>query len=139
MHCLTDYDIKILIAFYESLEGKREYSNFLLENGFAELSALSNAIQSDIDAVYWLINNGFPEFGILSNAIDNEYNAVKWLDDHHCTFLALFAAACRQEEDAIKWFVEKDLKIFIMMIKTIQEILLFQSYDSSNYHKIRKS
>jgi len=139
MHCLTDYDIKILLAFHESLKGYKKFGDFLLQSGFPELTALSNAIQSDIEAVHWLLKSDFPEFGVLSNAIDNEEHAIKWLQKHNCHFLDLFAAACRKEDDAIKWFVEKDLTIFVMMIMTIHEILLQQAYDSSNVHKLRKS
>ena len=139
MRCLTDYDIKILLAFHESLKGNKKFGDYLLQSEFPELTALSNAIQSDIEALYWLLQNNFPEFGILSNAIDNEEYAIKWLQKYDCRFLDLFAAACRQEDEAIRWFVKNDLRIFIDMIMTIHEILLHQSYDSSDVHKLRKS
>ena len=51
MHCLTDYDVKILVAFNESLKGKRKFTNLFINNGYPELAALSSAIHSDTDAL----------------------------------------------------------------------------------------
>jgi hypothetical protein len=139
MHSLTDYDVKLLLALNESLKGKRVFTDFFVHNGFPELAALSNAIHSDTDALQWLFDNGYPEFAVLSNAIDNEPHAIAWLDRYNCSFLATFAAACRKDDGAIKWFADKQLFVFIMLICTIHDILKFQSWDSSDIHKIRRS
>ena len=85
--------------------------------------------------MHWLLNNGYPEFAVLSNAIDGEENAIKWLEKYNLTFLSTFAAACRQETEAIKWFADRDLRVFIMIIATIHDILRFQSWDSSDWHR----
>ena len=138
-HCLTDYDIKLLLGFNESLKGNRQFDKIFIDSGFPELAALSAAIHSDTDALYWLLNNGFPEFGILSNAIDGEDNAIAWLERYRLDFLSKFAAACRQDVDALKWFADNDLKVFLMIITTIQDILKFQSWDASDWHKLRRS
>ncbi|MDY0015385.1 MAG: hypothetical protein RBS13_04175, partial [Bacteroidales bacterium] len=58
---------------------------------------------------------------------------------HNLHFMLLFAAACRKEDEAIKWFVDNDLRVFILLIRTIHDILLFQSWDSSDIHKRRRS
>ena len=139
MHCLTDYDTKVLLAFNESLKNDKKFTQFLIENGFPELSALSCAILSDTEALDWLFNNGYPEFGVLSNAIDNEELAIKWLEKYDCSFLSIFAAACRKNDKAIKWFVDNNLELFILIIKNIHDILLFQSWDSSDIHRLRRS
>ncbi len=139
MHCLTDYDIKLLMAFNESLKGKRKFTDFFFNNGFPELAALSSAIHSDVDALNWLFNNGYPEFAILSNAIDNEPHAIEWLLKYELHFLSVFAAACRRDDAAIKWFVDNDLRVFILLIRTIHDVLMWQSWDSSDIHKIRRS
>lgn len=139
MHCLTDYDIRILIAFNLSLLKDNQFSEFLLHNGYPELEALAQAIHSNEVALQWLLNNGYPEFAALSNAIDNDDGAIAWLKKYHCDFLSTFAAACRKEDDAIKWFVDRKLKLFILMIDNIHHILLYQSWDSSDFHKLRRS
>ncbi len=138
LHSLLDYEPKIIIAWGESLKGKRKFTDFLMTNGFPELAALSNAINSDLEALKWLMANGYPEFAILSDAIDDEDLAIEWLKRYHCDFLSTFAAACRKDDAAIKWFVDNKLDVFILIIKTIHDILLQQSYDSSNVHKRRQ-
>ncbi|MBO4580670.1 MAG: hypothetical protein J5701_00085 [Bacteroidales bacterium] len=139
MHCLTDYDIKLLVALNESLRGHRQCTDFFINNGYPELAALSLAIQSDTDALQWLFDNGYPEFGVLSNAIDGEELAIEWLQKYHLDFLSVFAAACRQETPAIRFFVDNKLKVFIFLINTIQELLIQQSWDADDIHKIRRS
>lgn len=139
LHSLTDYDTKVLIAFNQSLLGEKQFSEFLLNNGFPELEALAQAIHSNIKALEWLGANGYPEFAVLSNAIDDEPEAIAWLQKYNCHFLSLFAAACRKEVAAMKWFADNDLKLFILIISNIQNILMYQSWDSSDFHKLRRS
>lgn len=138
LHSLTDYDTKLLLAFLEGLKGDKKFLDFLIANNFAELAALANAINSDTEALDWLLRkSNYPEFGVLSNAIDGEENALEWLKKYQCDFLLKFALACRKDDEAIKWFAERDLKLFIMIIQRIHEILLFQSWDSSDVHRRR--
>ena len=138
LHSLTDYDTKLLLAFLEGLKGDKKFLDFLIANDFAELAALANAINSDTEALDWLLKkSNYPEFGVLSNAIDGEENAIEWLKKYQCDFLLKFALACRKDDDAIRWFAQNDLKLFIMIIQRIHEILLFQSWDSSDVHRRR--
>ena len=138
LHSLTDYDTKLLLAFLEGLKGDKKFLDFLIANNFAELAALANAINSDTEALDWLLKkSNYPEFGVLSNAIDGEEHALEWLKKYQCDFLLKFALACRKDDEAIKWFAERDLKLFIMIIQRIHEILLFQSWDSSDVHRRR--
>ncbi|MBO4655863.1 MAG: hypothetical protein J5644_09995 [Bacteroidales bacterium] len=138
LHSLTDYDTKLLLAFLQGLKGDKEFLDFLIANNFAELAALANAINSDTEALDWLLRKSdYPEFGVLSNAIDGEENAIEWLKKYQCDFLLKFALACRKDDEAIKWFAKNDLKLFIMIIQRIHEILLFQSWDSSDVHRRR--
>lgn len=139
MHSLLDYDAKVLLAWHESLKGDRRFTDFLMQNGFPELAALGRAILSDTDALKWLMENGYPEFAILSDAIDDEDEAIEWLVKAKCDFLSTFAAACRKDDAAIKWFVDNQLHGFIPIIRTIHDILLFQSWDSSDVHRRRMS
>ena len=139
MRCLTDYNVKLLVALNESLKGKRKFTDIFMQSGYPELAALSAAIHSDTDALQWLLDNGFPEFAILSNAIDGEEHAIEWLIKYELHFLSIFAAACRQEDAAIKWFADNNLLVFISLIRTIHDVLRFQSWDSSDIHKMRRS
>ncbi|NLJ83097.1 MAG: hypothetical protein GX330_08235 [Bacteroidales bacterium] len=139
MHCLTDYDVKLLVAFNESLKGHRKFTDIFMNHGFPELAALSAAMHSDTDAWDWLLKNGYPEFAALCDAVDGEEGAILWLRKYKMDFLSVFAAACRKEDEAIKWFVDRDLRVFILIIRTIHDLLLYQAWDSSDVHKIRRS
>jgi hypothetical protein len=139
MHCLIDYDVKLLVALNESLQGKQKFTDILMQGGFPELAALSATIHGDTEAWQWLMDNGYPEFAILSDAIDDEDEAIAWLKKYKLDFLSTFAAACRQEKDAIQWFADNDLLVFIMLIRTIHDVLRFQSWDSSDIHKRRRT
>ena len=139
LHSLLDYEPKIILAWGESLKGDGRFNKFLMENGFPELAALTNAIHSDVGALQWLMQNGYPEFAILSDAIDDEDEAIAWLEKYHCDFLSKFAAACRKDDEAIMWFHQNQLDVFLMIIRTIHDILLYQSWDSSDVHRRRRS
>jgi hypothetical protein len=139
MLCISDYDVKLLMALNESLKGDAKFTDFLFNNGFPELAAFSAAVHSDTVALDWLLNNGFPELAILSNAIDGEDNAIQWLLKNNCHFMSLFAAACRKEEEAIKWFANYKLDVFLFLVRTIHDQLLFQSWDSSDPYRMRRT
>ena len=138
MHCLTDYDVKVLMGFNMCLQKKKNFMELYLK-AYPELAALAASVNSDTEAFDWLLKNGYPEFAALSDSIDDEDEATEWLEKYHYDFLSLFAAACRQDAAALQWFRERDLKMYLMLIETIQRILLQQSLDASNVHKLRRT
>ncbi|MEI6822992.1 MAG: hypothetical protein WCL51_13750 [Bacteroidota bacterium] len=134
---MLEYDVKILLAFGKALDGYNEYFEWLLNNGYPELAALSNAIRGDEGAVQWLLKSNYPQYGVLSNAMDNETNAVQWLIDFKDEFLLQFAQASRGNEDSIEWLRRKQLNIFIMLAEKINKILKFQVKENTFWYKIK--
>ena len=57
---LTEYPIKILVAFGEAIDGNDKIFMWLLKNGYTELAALSKAIRGSDEAFGWLMKNGYP-------------------------------------------------------------------------------
>ncbi len=140
MVCISEYDVKLLLALTESLKGNRKFTDWFIANGYPELAAFSAAVHSNEEALNWLITKSkHPELGVLSNAIDNEPNALNWLQKNNAYLMFQFAKACRKEDDAVKWFVSRDLKPLIILIKTIQEIIQKQIDDSGDVFKFRRS
>ena len=45
MKYLWDYDIRILLAMEQAISGKKEFFNFLIENGYPEIAAFASAIR----------------------------------------------------------------------------------------------
>ena len=129
---MLDYPVKILVAFGETINGNEEIQKWLLNNGYPELAALSNAIRGSDDAFNWLMKHK-PEFAALDAAIANDPKAMLWLNNHKLYFLIVFADACRGKEEALQWLGEKDLQVFLRLAHRIKEIRDAHSYD---YHKM---
>lgn len=138
MRSLLHYDIKILVVLLESLKGNKDFFMFLVNNGFPELAAWSNAVRGDEEALHWLFDNGFGTLGVLSNAIDGEKKAVQWVLRSNDDFLINFSAACRKEEDGKRWLEDNELNIFIKMAEEIIVILDKQIKDRMFWYKWRK-
>jgi hypothetical protein len=137
MLLFQDYDIKLLLAFGEAVRGKKEFSDLLLEHGYPELAALTNAIHSDQNALHWLLQSPrYAHLGVLSNAIDGEDDAYKWLNKNQMHFYIVFADACRKKEKALKWLGDQNLKVFLRLAQIINGELEQQRKDLYNPHKI---
>ena len=65
---LLTYPPKILLAFGETIGGGKDILEWFLKNGYAELAALSYAVQGSDEAVEWLLKNGYPELAALDSA-----------------------------------------------------------------------
>lgn len=134
---LEKYDVKILLALYESLKGRKDFFKFLVNNGYPELAAFSNAVRGDIDAMFWLFKNGFAWLAILSNACDGEPKAREWIrqNTHEVNFY--FALACRREEVSLQWLKEHNLSIFLMMAKEVDKVLDLQMKENLSWYTMK--
>ncbi len=140
MFCISQYDVKLLLALAEAMKGNKKFADWFVANGHPELAAFTAAVHSDEAALKWLLSmSGHPELAVLSNAIDDEPNALMWLQKHNAKLMYQFARACRKDDLAVKWFVEKDLKPLIILIKVIQEVIQKQIDDSGDVYKFRRS
>lgn len=127
---LEKYDIKILLALLKSIAGCKDFFRWLLDNGYPELAAFSNAIRGDVDAMKWLFEHDFAWLAILSNAIDGEDKARLWIGKatHRCNLM--FALACREDIDAINWLRHNDLQVFLLMAKEVAQVLDTQALEN---------
>ena len=91
------YDIKILLALLESIKGRKDFFRWLLDNGYPELAAFSNAVRGDIDAMLWLFKHKYEWLAILSNAIDGEEEARTWIAKNTTEVNIRLALACRKD------------------------------------------
>ncbi len=130
---LYDYPVKILLAFEMAISGDKNFFQWLLENNFPELAALSNAIRGNTDAINWLVNHGYRHFAAFDAASVDDDNAMKWLENHSYTFLATLAKASRGQQNSIDKLNQLDLEIFVRIARRIKEFSDGQTFD---YHKI---
>ncbi|MFA8449116.1 MAG: hypothetical protein ACEPOW_00310 [Bacteroidales bacterium] len=121
MKSILDYPTKIWMAFGETMTGNEKIHQWLLENGYPELAALSSSIQGSEEALKWLTENGFVEFAILDAAIDEQPSAMQWLKKYGLDIELKFAAMCNKDQKCIAYFNSHDLKIFIHLANKINE------------------
>lgn len=129
---LFEYPVKILLAFEFAIAGKTEFFNWLLNNGYPELAALSNAIRGNTKAIDWLINNRYQHFAAFDAASVDDDRALKWLEDNNHVFLANLALASRGNQEAIDQFKAAELDIFLRIAFRIKKFTDGQVFD---YHK----
>lgn len=133
MKNLYDYPVKILLAFEMSISGNKEFFNWLLENGYPELAALSNAIRGNPEAINWLVVNGFRHFAAFDAASIDDDHAMIWLEKHGFVFLAVLAKACRGQQESIAKLNSMGLEIFVRIAWRVKEFSDGQTFD---YHRI---
>lgn len=134
---LEHYDVRILLALLKSLQGHRDFFQWLMNNGYPEIAAFSNAICGDKDAMKFLFRTHYEWLAILSNAIDGEDQARVWIGKACKPVNLMFAMACQQEPRAVKWLQVRRLDIFLVLAQEIHEILDTQASENSGpyvYH-----
>ena len=130
---LLTYPPKILLAFGESIGGNNEITDWMIQNGYPELAALSHAIQGSDEAFLWLMKNKFPELAALDSAIDEDPKAYEWLKNSNYLFHIIFAECCRGKQEAIAWMLQKDLNALVRIAQKIKHLRDSQTFD---YHKL---
>lgn len=131
---LERYDVKILVVLLKSIEGRKDFFRWLIDNGYPELAAFSNAVRADTEALVWLSKQGYRWLAILSNAIDGSDAARLWLSKNLTEVNLMFALACRKDDRAIQWLQSRDLGIFLLMVREIHKVIeLVEAEESGPY------
>lgn len=134
---LLQYDVKVLLALREAMQGKDDFFKWLVDAGYPELSAFCNFIMEDGDAEDWLVQHNYGWLGLLSHAIDGEDAARLWVlkNLHQANFM--FCLACRGEEASIAWLKQFRLDILLMLAQEVADIRKKQELDSAFPYKMR--
>lgn len=131
MKGLERYDVKILLVLMKSIAGRKDFFHWLLDNGYPELAAFSNAVRADVEALTWLSKNGFAWLAILSNAIDGGKEARLWVQQNLTEVNFRFALACKEEVESIKWLNQRDLGMFLLLAKEVNQVLITQELENA--------
>ena len=97
MKGLEQYDVKVLLALVKSVSGRIDFFKVLIESGYPELAAFSNAIRGDDDAMVWLFKNNYAWLAILSNDVDS-----------------------------LKWLYQRKLGVLLMLVREVEKFLKYQ-------------
>ena len=126
MKGLEQYDVKVLLALVKSVSGRIDFFKVLIESGYPELAAFSNAIRGDDDAMVWLFKNNYAWLAILSNACDGDEKAIDWIRNAMTTVNLRFVLACRRDADSLRWLYKNKLEIFLMLAHEVEKFLNYQ-------------
>ncbi|MBR1783865.1 MAG: hypothetical protein IJ760_00290 [Bacteroidales bacterium] len=126
MKGLEQYDVKVLLALVKSVGGRTDFFKWLLDGGYPELAAFSNAIRADDDAMVWLFKNNYAWLAILSNACDGDEKAVDWVRRGLTPVNFRFAMACQHNVDSLRWLHGNNLGIFLLLAHEVEKFLQYQ-------------
>jgi hypothetical protein len=119
-----DYHPKIILAWAKALEGNKEITSWLKDNGYEELVFANAAIWLKNDARDWLMNNGYPHLMAMIHAAEGDEKAQKWLLSNDFEILYHIALAVENEQESWKWLklnATQDLFILAQTIKMIKD------------------
>jgi len=133
---MTEYPVKIWIAFAEAVGGNKDFNTWLLKNGFPELSALDHSIKVSDKAFDWLVKNGFPHFAAFSRAIYEEKQPYEWLKKHNFSLLVRLTDAINYKQEELER-LKKEIPLFYMVALKIQVVRDSRLRDIQDYHKFK--
>ena len=119
-----NYPAKIIIAWSKAIEGNREITQWLKENGYEELAMATFAIYLKKEARNWLQENGYPQLLALINAAEGNASAQNWLLIHDFEILYHIALAVESERESWVWLKQnatQDLFLLTLSIKSIKD------------------
>ncbi|MGV3630242.1 MAG: hypothetical protein ACO1O6_03510 [Bacteroidota bacterium] len=119
-----DYHPKVILAWAKALEGNKEISGWLRDNGFEELVFANAAIHLKNEARSWLLNNGYPHLMAMIHGAEGDEKAQKWLLANDFEILYHIALAVENEQESWKWLKQnatQDLFILAQTIKIIKD------------------
>ena len=122
------------MAFGETFsDDDGEFLQWLVDNGYQELAALSSGIKGSEEAAIWLIKNKYGSLAALDHAINGSAPAYKWLIDNEHDLLAVFVDAINNNTESLAWFKNNKLEIFIHLSRKIR---MFRENQTFDYHKL---
>lgn len=134
-----NYDIKILLAWGESISENEKITQWLLNNGYRELGLFRYALRNKDRSREWLFTNGFQHLMALINGIEGREDALKWLLKHDYTILHEMALVGDGDNEAFNRLIAADLKVFAMLAKKMEFIKDRIEENKSDFHRYSSS
>ena len=111
------YDVKILLAWGESITGNKKITEWLMKNGYSELGIFHFALRNEDRSRKWLLDNKFPHLLALINGIEGNTDALEWLQTHGYAILFKMALVGDGHEEVYEEMIQSELKLFAMLAK----------------------
>lgn len=131
----TEYPIKILVAWGEAIDGKRNIRDWLAKNGYPELAVFCFALRNETSAQDWLVKNGYPHLVALIKAIEGQKKAQDWLIKYKFEVLFHIAAAADGNVDSKRFLLSTD-KVYAGLANKMGRIKDDIEWNNNSIHTI---
>ncbi len=133
------YDVKILLAWGESITGNKKITEWLMKNGYSELGIFHFALRNEDRSRKWLLDNKFPHLLALINGIEGNKDALEWLQTHGYAILFKMALVGDGHEEVYEEMIQSELKLFAMLAKKMQRVKDEIEEQNNDIHRISRS
>jgi hypothetical protein len=134
-----NYDVKILLAWGESISGNKKIIEWLMKNGYSELGLFHFALRNEDRSRQWLLDNKFPHLMALINGIEGNKKALEWLKVHGFETLFKMALIGDGHEDVYEDLQQSELKLFAILAKKMQIVKDEIEEQNNDIHRISNS
>lgn len=131
------YDVKILLAWGESISGNKKITDFLMKN-VPELGLFYYALRNEVRAQKWLMEHKQPHLMALINGIEGNSEALQWLKKHGFEVMYEMALIGDGDQEAYQKLANSEFKVYAMLAKKM-EIVKDQIEERNNDPHIYKS
>ena len=133
---MHSYSAKIILAWAEAISGNRDIRDWLMQNGYPELSVFVFALHNQPEPRQWLMDNGFPHLMALINGAEGKPNAILWLRANGYDILEKMARAADNSEDALLWLFENGYHDMATVALRMRKVKNDIEENNSDVHRI---
>jgi hypothetical protein len=134
-----NYDIKILLAWGESISGNMKITEWLTKNGFPELGLFFYALRNEERSRTWLMENKFPHLLALINGIEGNERALEWLKKHDYQLLHEMALIGDGDDGAFERLAKNNRRVFALLAKKMELVKDEIEENKKDFHKFNSS
>ena len=118
---MKEYSNSVLQKLCEMIREEEGAQQWLVDNGYRELSEFWDAYEDVEKSFQWLKNNGFLHFAALVDAMSGNEQAKMWLMQSNHMVLAVFADAAEGNKSAVMWMLKSGEKGWLAVAKEIYD------------------
>lgn len=118
---LKEYDLNALSHFDALVKEEKGAQEWLVENGYRELSEFWDAYCGIEKSFKWLLDNGFRHFAAAVDAASGEDKAKLWLIANGYRELAAFISASEGNKPAVAFLLQSKYKEWVGIAHEIFE------------------
>jgi len=118
---MKDYPFDALKKLSAAIREEKGAQQWLVDNGYHELSEFWDAYLGIEKSFQWLKNNGYLYFAALIDAMNGVSRAKAWLVQNGYRSLAAFADAAEGNKSAVVFLLNTPEKMWLDVAKAIHE------------------